>query len=145
MFYVAKHTREGRRHLATFLDAPGCQTFADSLEALRVAAKEAIEGWLEAHLVSGQVPPAPKPRSRGLVVEVDPALAIAIELRRARLAAGLTQAALAARAGVSQQQIAKLEKPGENPSIGTLKKVARAMGFHPVVTFERAARLRKAG
>ncbi len=138
MIYFAKHTREGDHHLAAFPDAPGCQTFADSLDALKSAAKEAIEGWLEAHLVSGQVPPEPKPRvGRGLAIEIDPALAVAIELRRARLEAGLSQSALAARAGVSQQQIAKLERPGENPSIETLKKVARAMGFRPVVTFER--------
>ncbi|MBN2195818.1 MAG: type II toxin-antitoxin system HicB family antitoxin [Polyangiaceae bacterium] len=145
MFYIAKHTREGKHHLATFPDAPGCQTFADSLDTLRTAAKEAIEGWLEANLVSGQVPPEPKPRTRGLVIEIDPALAVAIELRRARLGAGLTQAELAARAGVSQQQIAKLERPGENPSIETLKKVGQAMGVHPVVTFERASGVRKAG
>jgi predicted RNase H-like HicB family nuclease/DNA-binding XRE family transcriptional regulator len=137
MRYVAKYTREGDRYLATFPDAPGCQTFADSLDELRVAAKEALEGWLEAHLVSGQVPPEPKRFSRGLSIEVDPALAVAIDLRRARHNAGLTQSALASRAGVSQQQIAKLERPGENPSIETLKKVAAAMGLRPVVTFER--------
>jgi transcriptional regulator with XRE-family HTH domain len=28
---------------------------------------------------------------------------------------------------VSQQQIAKLERPGENPTIGTLAKIAKAL------------------
>ena len=139
MRYVAKVTREGNRYLAGFSDAPGCQTFADSEAELRVAAKEALEGWLEAHLESGQVPPAPKPRvARGLAIEVDPALSVAIELRRARHAAGLSQSALASLARVSQQQIAKLERPGENPSIETLKKVAAAMGLRPVVSFEQS-------
>ena len=38
------------------------------------------------------------------------------------------QAGLTARIGVSQQQVAKLERPGANPSIATLKKIAVALG-----------------
>jgi predicted RNase H-like HicB family nuclease/DNA-binding XRE family transcriptional regulator len=137
MLYVAKVTRERGQFLAEFPDAPGCQTFAESKGQLYALAKEALEGWLEAHLESGQVPPPPKKRIvRGLVVEVDPALSVAIELRRARHAAGLSQSKLASLAHVSQQQIAKLERRGENPSIETLKKIAHAMGLRPVVTFE---------
>jgi transcriptional regulator with XRE-family HTH domain len=63
-----------------------------------------------------------------LQVWIEPAVAVAIELRWARHEAGLTQAALAKRAGVSQQQIAKLESPGENPTIQSVSKVARALG-----------------
>jgi transcriptional regulator with XRE-family HTH domain len=62
------------------------------------------------------------------VVEVDPQLGLAIELRWARQDAGLSQTELASRVGVSQQQIAKLERPGANPSIATLRKVATALG-----------------
>lgn len=53
---------------------------------------------------------------------------MAVSLRWARLDAGLTQAELALRAGVSQQQVAKLERPGANPSIATLGKIATALG-----------------
>ena len=49
-------------------------------------------------------------------------------LRDARRAAGLTQAALAARLGVSQAAIAKLERDGANPTVETLDRVLRATG-----------------
>lgn len=130
MRYVATVTQEGEHWLAEFPDAPGCQTFADNEAELHAAAKEALEGWLESWLVTGDAPPRPKRRvtKAKFVVDVDPALAIAIELRWARLDAKLTQTELAKRAGVSQPQIAKLERPGENPTVGTLAKVAAALG-----------------
>jgi len=49
-------------------------------------------------------------------------------IRDARRAAGLTQAALAARLGVSQSAIAKLEREGCNPTVETLDRVLRATG-----------------
>jgi transcriptional regulator with XRE-family HTH domain len=49
-------------------------------------------------------------------------------IRDARRAAGLTQAALAARLGVSQSAIAKLEREGANPTVETLDRVLRATG-----------------
>ena len=128
--YHAKITREGKHHLAEFIDAPGCQTFAGSRTALLVAAKEALEGWLETHLQEGDAPPKPK-RVRGgdvVSIEIDLALRTALELRWARLASGMTQAELAQKAGVSQQQIARLERPGANPSVGTIERVAAALG-----------------
>ncbi|MDZ7664150.1 MAG: helix-turn-helix transcriptional regulator [Desulfotignum sp.] len=42
---------------------------------------------------------------------------------------GLTQEELAARAGIKQPALARLEKPDANPGIGTLKKLADAMGI----------------
>jgi len=80
------------------------------------------------------VPPRPRARRRGpggarlWRVTVAPGLAVAVQIRWARQGAGLTQAALATRAGVSQQQIAKLERPGENPTLNTLTRVAAALG-----------------
>src|SRR5690349_24227687 len=120
MRYHAKVSRDGRHWNAIFLDAPGCATFAASRAKALLAAREALEGWLEAHLVDGRSPPKPAVASRGEPVDVDPQLAIAVSLRWARQDAGLTQADLASRIGVSQQQIAKLERPGANPSIATL-------------------------
>jgi transcriptional regulator with XRE-family HTH domain len=55
-------------------------------------------------------------------------LAVALMIRWARRDGGLSQKELGVRAGVSQQQIAKLENPDENPSVETLEKVARALG-----------------
>jgi predicted RNase H-like HicB family nuclease/DNA-binding XRE family transcriptional regulator len=135
MQYAAYISREGKHVLAEFPDCPGCQTFADSGDELATAAQEALEGWLEAHLVDGQVPPRPAartsaPKGRKLArIDVRPGLAAALEIRWARDAAGWTQAALGRRAGVSQQQIAKLENPDENPTLETLEKVVKALGL----------------
>ena len=63
--YVAEISREGDYWLAEFPDCPGCQTFATSKEALEVKAKDALEGWLAAHLEHGRVPPEPVSRLPG--------------------------------------------------------------------------------
>ncbi len=135
MNYHAVITREGRNTLAKFPDCAGCQTFAEPGEDIKAQAQDALEGWLRAHLIDGEAPPRPSARSRCpkgarlLGVEVTPKLAVRLAIRWARQDAGLTQAQLAERAGVSQPQIAKLEHPRANPTIDTLEKVARALGL----------------
>lgn len=52
----------------------------------------------------------------------------AILIRNARTEARLSQAALAQRLGVSQAAIAKLERPGSNPTVDTLDHVLWATG-----------------
>jgi DNA-binding XRE family transcriptional regulator/predicted RNase H-like HicB family nuclease len=142
MHYVAYISKEGRQTLAEFPDCPGCQTFAEG-EVLAEVAREALEGWLEAHLIDGQVPPRPVEHTgapQGMSsarVPVRPGLAAALEIRWARHDAKLSQGELGKKAGVSQQQIAKLENPDENPSLETLAKVARALGLEVNVEFER--------
>jgi transcriptional regulator with XRE-family HTH domain len=59
-------------------------------------------------------------------------------LRQARLDAGLTQAALAARLRVSQPIIARLESPGANPTWDTLVRALRATGHDIQLTKRRA-------
>ena len=54
---------------------------------------------------------------------------IARELRKARLAGGLTQSELAVRIGTSQSAIAKLEQGSTNPTLDTLQRCASASGF----------------
>jgi len=49
-------------------------------------------------------------------------------LREARNAAGLTQAELAKRLGVSQSEIARLERRGANPRLATLERAVAATG-----------------
>src|SRR4030065_1029397 len=53
------------------------------------------------------------------------------EVLKARTASGLTQAELAARVGTTQSAIARLESgtPKHSPSIVTLQRYARAMGY----------------
>jgi transcriptional regulator with XRE-family HTH domain len=49
-------------------------------------------------------------------------------IRRSRLKAGLTQAELATRMGTTQSAVARLERPGSNPRVGTLEAAMRATG-----------------
>ena len=134
MVYQARVTREGEHWLAEFPDCPGCQTFADSEAALGAEAQEALEGWLEAELAAGRVPPAPRPRratAGGALLEVfvAPALAARVQLRQAREAAGLSQGELAKRVGVTRQAISQLESPDANLRLSTLERVAGVLGF----------------
>lgn len=135
MQYQAIITKDGPFTLAHFPDCPGCQTQAEPGQDILALAQDALEGWLEAHLVHGRVPPPPSARKHRVppgagsaLIPVSPALAIRIELRRARTDAGLSQAQLAARVGVSQQQIAALESPDSNLTLSTLEKVAAVLG-----------------
>jgi transcriptional regulator with XRE-family HTH domain len=52
-----------------------------------------------------------------------------LQLRWARADQGLSQTDVAKRARVSQQAIAKLEHPDGNPTLGTIQKVAAALGL----------------
>jgi predicted RNase H-like HicB family nuclease/transcriptional regulator with XRE-family HTH domain len=127
MEYIAKLTTEDGRWLVEFPDCPGCQTFGETKAQALAMASEALEGWLEAHLEYGDAPPRPA-RHRGVPIRVGQRLAVAIQIRWLREDLGLTQRELAEKAGVSQQQIAKLEKPSGNPTIGTLEAIARNSG-----------------
>jgi transcriptional regulator with XRE-family HTH domain len=49
-------------------------------------------------------------------------------LRQARQEAGLSQTQLAARLGVSQAAVSKLERPTANPTVATLQTALRALG-----------------
>lgn len=140
MEYSAVLSKEGQDTLAEFPDCPGCQTFAGPDEDIAVLAAEALEGWLESMLEARDriSPPTKVKAAKGakvLKVPVPAKLAAMLQLKWAREASGWTQAQLAQKTGVSQQQIAKLERPDSNPTIETLEKVARALGFRYVPTF----------
>ena len=141
--YVAYVHKEGRRHLIEFPDAPGCQTFAEREADVYATAKEAIEGWIEAHLVEGLELPhvhrPPKTNERCIPVTISPKLVLALQFRSMRNERGWSQAETAKRVGVSQQQIAKLEDPDANPTIGTIMKVAEAFDMRLLVTFKKIA------
>lgn len=132
MQYDAFVSRDGHGFLIEFPDCVGCQTFAESGDEVVSMATEAIEGWLEASLADRRVPPSPTKHkapvgSSLLRVTIDPVLAVSLQVRWVRQARGLSQGDLAALVGVSQQAIAKLEDPDANPTLDTLRKVARAL------------------
>jgi transcriptional regulator with XRE-family HTH domain len=55
-------------------------------------------------------------------------------LADARRQAGLTQAVLARRLGISQAAIARLEQPESNPRIATLDRALRATGAELIIS-----------
>ena len=60
-----------------------------------------------------------------------------------RKSKGITQAALAERSGMTQQQIARLENGSVDPRLGTLRRIADALGCDlPELFFTRAEFLR---
>ena len=61
------------------------------------------------------------------IESVDPSLALASSLARAREYAMLTQKQLSEKTGIYQSDISKLERGSANPSISTLKRLADAM------------------
>jgi len=143
MQYTAVLAVEEGTTLVFFPDCPGCQTEAEPGEDIAAIAREALEGWLASHLANGEVPPAPSDERDALAkydedfgaptgtlpVRISPALAVRIQLRRARVEAGLSQADLAGREGVSRQQITLLESPDSNLTLETLVRVAGALGL----------------
>ena len=59
-------------------------------------------------------------------------------IRSARVAAGMTQAELAARAGLTQPAVARLERSGANPTVATLADVIAATGQRLILATEQA-------
>ena len=131
MLYHARTTIDKRGRVEIdFPDCPGCQTFADADEDPVAVAREALDGWLEAHLVDGDAPPQPSamPTRKGLAVPVSPALAIALQVRWRRQELGLSQSQLGKKLGVTRQQVALLEQPTGNLKVSTLERIADALG-----------------
>ena len=150
MRYPAVMIQEDGATIVEFPDCPGCSTQVEAGGSIELAAREALEGWLEAHLVLGRVPPLPPqtPRRarvgwRRIMVPISAPLALRIQLRAARHRAGLTQAALARKVGVRQQQIAVLESPDANVTLSTLLRVAEALDQDVAVEFTPRPRARE--
>ncbi len=145
MEYLALVQFEDGEWVVTFPDCPGCVTQVESEDEIGAMAKEALEGWLETHLVHGDAPPRPRrhshaPKGKKLVrVQVRLGLSMQLLLRWARQQAGLTQAQVAKRVGVGQPQIAKLENPDSNPSVETLERVLAALGISVTLDWRRNA------
>jgi DNA-binding XRE family transcriptional regulator len=79
---------------------------------------------------------------------VEEASDAALQIRMARKRAGISQTELAVRLGITQQQVQRLEDPdNSNPTVATLRAVARALGRSLSISFDQADGLgsRRAG
>ena len=136
MDYFAITELQNAHHLRlSFPDCPGCETEVPSDAALATVAQRALVAWLEAALLRGNAPPRPRRKARlsGQQrlhrVSIPLQLSLKLSLRWSRQALGLSQAELAARLGVRQPQVARLERPGANVSLSTLERAFSAMGL----------------
>jgi transcriptional regulator with XRE-family HTH domain len=62
---------------------------------------------------------------------VDPEHRFAVNLRRARVAAGLSQEELGRRCELHPTEVSLLERVGREPRLGTIVKLAEALGTTP--------------
>jgi DNA-binding XRE family transcriptional regulator len=80
---------------------------------------------------AGDLPPLPKPDSRGNYPAVEYARAsLARKLIRDRVAAGLNQRELATKAGVRVETVCRIETGKHTPSVPTIDKIDRALKLH---------------
>ncbi|HSK68521.1 MAG TPA: helix-turn-helix transcriptional regulator [Candidatus Limnocylindria bacterium] len=90
------------------------------------------------------------PEFRAEYEALEPEFAIIQAMVDARRRAGLTQKELAERSGIAQGDISRLESGTANPSLRTLRRLARGMGmvmrvsFDPEQTPARAGRKQQA-
>ncbi len=106
-------------------------TYGRDREDVARQAADALSGVIAAMLDRGDVvPDVPDTPDAEDIIWVAPDLRIMVPLwlRQARETAGLTQGELATRLGVTYQAVQKWERAGANPTIGTLQRVARAVG-----------------
>lgn len=129
MEYVAKVSRSQGQWAIEFPDCNGCVTCGSTRDEARMMAAEALALWLESRLENGHVPPRPKYATKnGWAIAVDVSTALALQLRWLRDDRGLSQGQVAKLAGVTQQQVARLERTKSNPTVKTLDLLARALG-----------------
>lgn len=134
MRYVALLQKEGERTTIEFPGLEGCATFAEPNENVVDVAQEALVSWLKAELIQGEVPPRPSPNvavprgAKGEPIDVPSGLALQLQIRWIRDERGISQAELAQRMGVPRQQVSRIETSDGNLTIGTIERVARALG-----------------
>lgn len=144
--------REGRYHNVEFVDAPGCQTFGEDAASAERMAQDAVEGWVEAHLVTGTALPAlvrirrKLPRgARWLTITIPFKIAVRAALVTRRVQMGLSQASMAARMKITRQAYQQLESPDANLRLDTLMRAFDALDVAPLITLApREAPIRRA-
>jgi len=110
----------------------GVITDGDTLSEALKNAREALTGVLGAMLDHGMEipdPSVPVAEQEGVYwIEPDLHVSCPILIRNARREAGMTQADLAQRMGVTFQQVQKWERSGTNPTVVSLDKIFKALG-----------------
>ncbi len=137
MQYHFRVHKEKRGYWAECVELHGCQTQANSKEALKKNMSEAVNLYLSEDVFSGLVFPLPKAKAHGnsvMAVNVSPRVALATYLRFFRKKMGLTQkkmAELIGLRGVFSYQ--RLESPKTaNPEWETLVRIKKVIPSLPL-------------
>jgi transcriptional regulator with XRE-family HTH domain/predicted RNase H-like HicB family nuclease len=133
---------DGGQYAVVFVDAPGCQTCASTPAKAEAMARDAVEGWVEVHLVTGSaLPPKPQRIRRRLpkggwwlTITIPLKIAVRAALVTTRVRMGLSQADLATRMKVTRQAYQQLESPDANLRLDTLTRAFDALGVVPLIT-----------
>jgi len=83
--------------------------------------RDDLERWLEKSVQND-------PEARRAAAEEEVHLHLARALRKARLAAGMTQSQVAEAAGLRQSAVSRLESPNHNPTIASVVRYLTAVG-----------------
>jgi len=75
------------------------------------------------------------PEFRAEYEALEPEFAIVLAISEARRNTGLTQTQLAAKTGINQSDISKIERGEANPSLNTLKRLATGMNMRLKLEF----------
>src|SRR3989338_1827384 len=133
MKYFFKYYKDKRGgYWGEFLDLPGCQTQANSLDKLRKMAEEVLELYFEDNYdFQCKIPlPMKEAEEQGFYVPVSPSIAFPILLRKARLKLGLTQQEMAHKLGLKSvgayQRLETLFQ--SNPRLDTIYKISTILG-----------------
>lgn len=123
MTYNCDIKKQEDKYVVHFPDVDNAITFGISEEEALYMAGDVLNGILASHLDNGYPIEEPK-YTGGHPVEVEPKVAFAIELRKAR--AGRSKKEVAKKAGMTYQQYQRLENPHKtNPTLETLYKLQR--------------------
>jgi predicted RNase H-like HicB family nuclease/DNA-binding XRE family transcriptional regulator len=125
MKYHFEVSEEGSGFWAKCLELEGCATQGDSREDLLANMKVALNLYLD-EPTDGLVFPLPKDMTesdRLVAVEVDPELAFALSLKRARTERNLTQREVASRLGMKNIYSYQRLERRSNPTLTLLKRV----------------------
>ena len=138
-FPVRYYQDEGGNWNAEFPDLEGCLTCGETLEEVKVFAVEALTGYLlasdaDAYGLLKNV------TADGDTVTPELPVALALTIRKMRLAARLNQGEAAERIGVSQQTYRRWENPELcNATAETIAKIAKAFGRRVEMSFPEAS------
>ena len=114
-----------------FPDLHGCFTSAESLEAAKENAKEALTAYLESLDSRSLSIPVSSTIEKDDIYPIAPSLNVsfAITLKQERQKQGLTQKEVAKRMGVNWSMYQRIENPRKtNPTLSTIDKLQKVFG-----------------